>query len=135
MTSQQSSNGNAMACHHHRSAAIVCNDGMTTLYASYTPIPADILALIEQGRDEEANPLLATMIKDDTNARWGLTNGVWVNGGRKLRRPVARQGGSRRAARWSPRGSVRSGYQYRAMIAKSPASTVQSLGRSTTGVR
>ncbi|MDT5151508.1 MAG: hypothetical protein QOI01_3241 [Mycobacterium sp.] len=80
MTSLQSSNGNAMACHHHRSAAIVCNDGMTTFYASYPPIPADILALIEQGRDEEANPLLATMIKDDTNARWGLTNGVWANG-------------------------------------------------------
>lgn len=68
------------AVHDHRSAAIVCNDGMTTFYASYPPIPADILSLIEDGRDDEANQVLETMIKDDTNARWGLQNGVWVNG-------------------------------------------------------
>ncbi|BBY67223.1 alpha/beta hydrolase family protein [Mycolicibacterium helvum] len=68
------------AAHDHRSAAIVCNDGMTTFYASYPPIPADTLALIEEGRDAEALPMLETMIKDDTNARWGLQNGVWVNG-------------------------------------------------------
>jgi pimeloyl-ACP methyl ester carboxylesterase len=68
------------AAHDHRSAAIVCNDGMTTFYASYPPIPADVLNLIEDGRDAEAMPLLETMIKDDTNARWGLQNGVWVNG-------------------------------------------------------
>lgn len=68
------------ASRDHRSAAIVCNDGMTTFYASYPPIPADVLSLVEQGRDTEAMPLLETMIKDDTNARWGLQNGVWVNG-------------------------------------------------------
>lgn len=68
------------AAHDHRSAAIVCNDGMTTFYASYPPIPADTLKLIEDGRDDEAMPLLEAMIKDDTNARWGLENGVWVNG-------------------------------------------------------
>jgi pimeloyl-ACP methyl ester carboxylesterase len=58
----------------------VCNDGMTTFYASYPPIPAEILTLIEDLRDDEAMPLLETMIKGDTNARWGLQNGVWVNG-------------------------------------------------------
>jgi len=68
------------AAHDHRSAALVCNDGMTTFYASFPPIAADILKLIEEGRDDEAMPLLETMIKDDTNARWGLQNGVWVNG-------------------------------------------------------
>jgi pimeloyl-ACP methyl ester carboxylesterase len=68
------------AAHDHRSAAIVCNDGMTTFYASYPPIPTDVLSLIEDGRDADAMPLLETMIKDDTNARWGLQNGVWVNG-------------------------------------------------------
>jgi pimeloyl-ACP methyl ester carboxylesterase len=68
------------AAHDHRSAAIVCNDGMTTFYASYPPIPADVLSLIEDGRDAEAMPLLETMIKDDINARWGLQNGAWVNG-------------------------------------------------------
>jgi dienelactone hydrolase len=68
------------AAHDHRSAAIVCNDGMTTFYASYPPIPGDVLELIEQHRDDEAMPMLEVMIKDDTNARWGLQNGVWVNG-------------------------------------------------------
>jgi pimeloyl-ACP methyl ester carboxylesterase len=68
------------AAHDHRSAAIVCNDGMTTFYASYPPIPADVLRLVEEERDAEALPLLESMAKDDTNARWGLQNGVWVNG-------------------------------------------------------
>jgi pimeloyl-ACP methyl ester carboxylesterase len=61
-------------------AAIVCNDGMTSFYASYPPIPKDVLHLIEEERDDEAIPLLETMMKEDTNARWGLQNGVWVNG-------------------------------------------------------
>ena len=68
------------AAHDDRAAAIICNDGMTTFYASYPPIPADILRLIEEERDDEAIPLLEAMAKNDTNARWGLQNGVWVNG-------------------------------------------------------
>ena len=75
------------AAHDHRSAAIVCNDGMMTFYASYPPIPAGhARASIEEKRDDEAIPLLEAMIKDDTNARWGLQNGVWVNGVDELRR-------------------------------------------------
>lgn len=53
---------------------------MTTFYASYPPIPAPVLRLVEEKRDDEAIPLLEAMMKDDTNARWGLQNGVWVNG-------------------------------------------------------
>ncbi|MGW1254591.1 alpha/beta hydrolase family protein [Streptomyces sp. NPDC002513] len=68
------------AAHDHRSAAIVCNDGLISFYASYPPIPTDTLRLVEEKRDDEALPLLEAMIKDDTNARWGLQNGVWVNG-------------------------------------------------------
>lgn len=68
------------AAYDHRSAAIVCDDGLTTFYASYPPIPPATLHLIEEGRDTEAIPLLEAMIADDTNARWGLENGVWVNG-------------------------------------------------------
>jgi pimeloyl-ACP methyl ester carboxylesterase len=68
------------AAYDHRSAAIVCNDGMMTFYASYPPIPADTLRLIEDKRDEEAISLLEAMAENDTNARWGLQNGVWVNG-------------------------------------------------------
>jgi alpha-beta hydrolase superfamily lysophospholipase len=68
------------AAHDHRSAAIVCNDGMTTFYASYPPIPKATLDLIEQHRDDEALPLLEALARNDTNARWGLQNGVWVYG-------------------------------------------------------
>jgi pimeloyl-ACP methyl ester carboxylesterase len=68
------------AAHDHRSAAIVCNDGMTTFYASYPPIPKATLDLIEQHRDDEALPLLEELASNDTNARWGLQNGVWVYG-------------------------------------------------------
>jgi pimeloyl-ACP methyl ester carboxylesterase len=68
------------AAHDHRSAAIVCNDGLITFYASYPPIPKETLALIEQHRDDEALPLLDEMASKDTNARWGLQNGVWVYG-------------------------------------------------------
>jgi pimeloyl-ACP methyl ester carboxylesterase len=68
------------AAHDHRSAAIVCNDGLTTFYASYPPIPKATLDLIEQNRDDEALPLLAELARNDTNARWGLQNGVWVYG-------------------------------------------------------
>jgi hypothetical protein len=70
------------AAHDHRSAAIVCNDGMTTFYASYPPIPAEVLRLIEEERDDEAIPLLEAMAKDDTNARWGLQNGFGSTGWR-----------------------------------------------------
>lgn len=68
------------AAHDHRSAAIVCNDGLLSFYASYPPIPAETLRLVEEERDAEALPLLEGMAKEDTNARWGLQNGVWVNG-------------------------------------------------------
>jgi pimeloyl-ACP methyl ester carboxylesterase len=68
------------AAHDHRSAAIICNDGMTTFYAAYPPIPKSTLELIEQNRDDEAHPLLDEMKRNDTNARWGLQNGVWVYG-------------------------------------------------------
>jgi pimeloyl-ACP methyl ester carboxylesterase len=68
------------AAHDHRSAAIVCNDGMMSFYAAFPPIPEDILRLIEEKRDEEAIPLLEALAEHDTNVRWGLQNGVWVYG-------------------------------------------------------
>lgn len=68
------------AAYDHRSAAVVCNDGMTTFFASYPPIPRHILSLIEEKRDEEAIPLLEDLKENDTNGRCGLQNGTWVNG-------------------------------------------------------
>jgi pimeloyl-ACP methyl ester carboxylesterase len=68
------------AAHDHRSAAIVCNDGMTTFYAASPPIPETVLELIEEGCDDEAIPMLDMLMKEDTNARWALQNGTRVYG-------------------------------------------------------
>ena len=55
------------AAHDHRSAAMVCNDGMTTFYASYPPIAKATLDLIEHHRDDEALPLLEALARNNTN--------------------------------------------------------------------
>jgi pimeloyl-ACP methyl ester carboxylesterase len=68
------------AARDHRSTAIVCNDGMTTFYASYPPIPEPILELIEDGHDDEAVPMLDVLATEDTGARRGLRTGQWVLG-------------------------------------------------------
>ncbi len=69
------------AANDHRAAAVVCNDGMTTFYASCPHIPEPILELIEDGRDDEATPLLdALMQEDPPRVRWGAdhrSTGVW----------------------------------------------------------
>jgi alpha-beta hydrolase superfamily lysophospholipase len=68
------------AAHDHRAAAIVCNDGMTTFYASSPHIPEPILELIEDERDDEATPLLDALMQQDPRVRWGLSTGQWVFG-------------------------------------------------------
>jgi dienelactone hydrolase len=68
------------ASRDHRSAALVLNDGMTTFYASFPAIPEHLLELIEEGRDDEAVPMLDVLMKEDTFVRWKLHNGRWVFG-------------------------------------------------------
>jgi alpha-beta hydrolase superfamily lysophospholipase len=68
------------AAHDHRAAAIVCNDGMTTFYASSPHIPEPILELIEDERDDEAAPLLDALMQRDPRVRWGLSTGQRVFG-------------------------------------------------------
>ena len=68
------------AAHDHRAAAIVCNDGMTTFYACAPHIPEPILELIEDGRDDEAMPLLTALMQRDPTVRWGLHTGQRVFG-------------------------------------------------------
>lgn len=63
------------ASRDHRSAAIVCNDAITTFYAAWPAIPEPILELIEDGRDDEAILLLDGLVKDDTRARTELQDG------------------------------------------------------------
>lgn len=68
------------AAHDHRSATIVCNDAMTTFYASSPPVPESVLDLIEDGHDEEAGPKLEALMERSEAARWALQNGKWVFG-------------------------------------------------------
>ncbi|KAA0102393.1 alpha/beta fold hydrolase [Mycolicibacterium sp. P1-18] len=68
------------AAHDHRAAAIVCNDGMTTFYASSPHIPEPILELIEDERDDEAAPLLDALMRQDPRMRRGLSTGQRVFG-------------------------------------------------------
>lgn len=63
------------AAYDHRSAAIVCNDAMTTSYASYPPVPEPILYLIDDERDDEAEPLIEVWTKGDAEVRRALRNG------------------------------------------------------------
>ena len=68
------------ASRDHRSAAIVCNDGITTFYGAYPQIPESVLELIEDGDDAAATPLLEDMMSADTQARSRLRNGQWTFG-------------------------------------------------------
>ena len=69
------------AAHGGRAAAIVCNDGMTTFYASSPPIPEPILSLVEDERDDEAVALLDVLTKESARARRELRTGRWTFGG------------------------------------------------------
>jgi len=64
----------------HRAAALVLNDGVTSFFATYPPLPEFLVDWIKAGRDEEAIPVLEWIKQNDTYARWALQNGVWVYG-------------------------------------------------------
>lgn len=68
------------ASRDHRSAAIVCNDAMTTFYAARPPIPESILELVEDGRDAEAMRMLDDLAGDDAEALAQLQHGKRVFG-------------------------------------------------------
>jgi pimeloyl-ACP methyl ester carboxylesterase len=64
----------------HRPAAIVLDDGVTSFFATYPPLPEFLVEWIKAGRDEQAIPVLEWIKQHDTYARWALQNGVWVYG-------------------------------------------------------
>jgi pimeloyl-ACP methyl ester carboxylesterase len=68
------------AAFDHRPAAIVLDDGVTSFFATYPPLPEFLVEWIKSGRDEQAIPVLEWIKQHDTYARWALQNGVWVYG-------------------------------------------------------
>jgi len=68
------------AAFDHRPAAIVLDDGVTSFFATYPPLPPFLTEWIKAGRDEQAIPVLEWIKEHDTYARWALQNGVWVYG-------------------------------------------------------
>ena len=68
------------AAHDPRAAAIVCNDGMTTFYASYPHLPEVILELVEEECDEDAATMLDALMMQSATIRWALQNGQRVCG-------------------------------------------------------
>jgi pimeloyl-ACP methyl ester carboxylesterase len=68
------------AAFDHRPAAIVLDDGVTSFFATYPPLPKFLVEWIMSGRDEQAIPVLEWIKQNDTYARWALRNGPWVYG-------------------------------------------------------
>ena len=68
------------AAFDHRPAALVLDDGVTSFFATYPPLPKFLVEWIKAGRDEQAIPVLEWIKQHDTYARWALQNGVWVYG-------------------------------------------------------
>jgi len=68
------------AAFDHRPAALVLDDGVTSFFATYPPLPDYLVQWIKDGRDEQATPVLEWIKEHDTYARWALRNGVWVYG-------------------------------------------------------
>ncbi len=68
------------AAFDHRPAAIVLDDGVTSFFATYPPLPKFLVEWIKSGLDEQAIPVLEWIKQNDTYARWALRNGPWVYG-------------------------------------------------------
>ncbi|MFE9411385.1 alpha/beta hydrolase family protein [Streptomyces sp. NPDC006704] len=69
------------AAHEHRLAALVLDDGLYDYYDAHTRMmPPFLTEWVETGRDELANPVVGLMMKNNTQLRWALRNGVWAFG-------------------------------------------------------
>jgi pimeloyl-ACP methyl ester carboxylesterase len=65
-----------------RAAALILDDGLLDFHQAYVnAIPGPVMKLIKRKRDRIPNILLQLMTRFNTQARWGLNNGMWTIGG------------------------------------------------------
>jgi alpha-beta hydrolase superfamily lysophospholipase len=65
-----------------RAAALILDDGLLDFHQAYVnAVPKPIMKMIERERDRIPNVLMWIMTRYDTQARWGLNNGMWTIGG------------------------------------------------------
>ncbi|MDX6665566.1 MAG: hypothetical protein QOG68_1772 [Solirubrobacteraceae bacterium] len=65
-----------------RAAALILDDGLYDFHQAYVnAVPAFVMKLVHARRDRIPNLLTGLMARFDTQARWGLNNGMWTIGG------------------------------------------------------
>jgi pimeloyl-ACP methyl ester carboxylesterase len=65
-----------------RASALILDDGLYDFHQAYVnAVPALVMKLVYAGRDRIPNLLTGLLARFDTQARWGLNNGVWTIGG------------------------------------------------------
>ncbi|RCH64496.1 alpha/beta hydrolase [Streptomyces sp. SDr-06] len=70
------------AAYDHRVAALILDDGVFDFAGAFErALPPEVLAWIDEGRDEAADAALGAAA-ESTQVRWALDNGVWALGAR-----------------------------------------------------
>jgi pimeloyl-ACP methyl ester carboxylesterase len=65
-----------------RAAALILDDGLYDFHQAYVnAVPAFAMKLVYTRRDRIPNLLARALARFDTQARWGLNNGMWTIGG------------------------------------------------------
>jgi dienelactone hydrolase len=70
------------AAFDRRAAALILDDGIYDFHQAYrNAVPTLVMKLVGARRDRIPNWLMAGLARVDTQARWGLDNGLWTMGG------------------------------------------------------
>jgi dienelactone hydrolase len=71
------------AASDRRAAALILDDGLYDFHQAYVnAVPAFMMKLINARRDRIPNLIARGLTATDTQARWGLDNGMWTIGGK-----------------------------------------------------
>jgi pimeloyl-ACP methyl ester carboxylesterase len=70
------------AAFDQRAHALILDDGIYDFHQAYrNAVPAFLMKLVQSRRDRIPNRLMGLLTRTDTQARWGLDNGMWTIGG------------------------------------------------------